>query len=166
MPDYDYDFDENMSSEEHGGNAMGQGFDPIPEDNYDLVCHSAEWKDTKNEDDKNAYLKIQWRVIGHEEFNNRVIFEMLHLINTSDKAQKAAQASVRQIMDSAGWDEKRSPKGNEFPGLVVRAHVVLGDKYNGKFKNVIKEYISGATATAPVKTESKGEGSKDGSQPW
>jgi len=168
--DYEFDFDESLSSEEHNENAMGQGFDPLPEGQYDLYCQQARWKDSQKKPG-NSYLSLEWSVVGDDEFNDRRVFQMLHLINTNDKAKKAAQASVRQIMDSSGWEEKRAPRGPEFPGMVVRAHVVLGDKIvggknDGQFRNEIKEFIVGATSVAPAAKERPATPEKNSDAPW
>jgi hypothetical protein len=167
MVDYDneYEFDDSLSAEEHASNAMGQGFDPVPEDEYDLVCDSAEWKDSKTPG--NAYLNLKWKILGGE-YENRVIFQMVHLINKSAVAKKAAQAELSGMMIAAGWDEKRKPKAQEIAGFIVKAKVVVGDEYEGKRGNDIEFFIAGSTATAPtaVNTATQSTPTDKGDAPW
>lgn len=162
MPNFDdYDMDMGMSSEDHAKNEMGN-FTPIPEGTYDLVVNEATWKESGKKPG-NHYLNLQFKVLGGEH-DGRVIFEAINLINASDQCKKAAQATLRQFLDASGWEGTTKPVTSDFPNMIVKAHVVVGDEYNGKRGNDIKEYLAGSTASAPVNAE-KVE-SSNGDSPW
>ena len=73
------------------------GFDPIPAGKYNAVIVDSEMKATKTGTGK--FLELTFEVIDGE-FKGRKVWSRLNINNPNEKAQKIAQAELRNICEA------------------------------------------------------------------
>lgn len=74
-------------------------FTPIPVGDYVAIISESDLKDTKSGSGKFLQLKFQ---IVEGEYQGRIIFDNLNIMNSNDTAQKIAQQALAAICKAVG----------------------------------------------------------------
>ena len=115
-----------------GVTEFGQGFDPIPEGDYDLTIIKAEEKKTKSGDNM---VNITTEVVGGEYEGRKVFHNVVFL----PKEHKAAGMS-KHFLHVIGqpYEGKVEVDCANWLGGIFRAKVKQAE-FNGKLKNEVEE---------------------------
>ena len=81
--------------------ASSNGFDPIPAGMYEAELTKSEIKTTKAKDGK--YLAFCFKVLDGE-FEGRMIWTNLNIVNKNETAVKIAQGDLKAICESVGFE--------------------------------------------------------------
>jgi len=74
----------------------------IPNGYYPAYIEKAEWKASASGVE---YVNVQWKIFG-EDYNNRVVFQMLHIQNANEVAKRIAMESLVKMLEASGVDKK------------------------------------------------------------
>ena len=118
-----------------GVTEFGQGFDPIPEGDYDLTIIKAEEKKTKSGDNM---VNITTEVVGGE-YEGRKVFHNVVFLPKDHRAAGMSKHFLKVIGQPFEGVVEVDPEAWE--GAEFRAHVKIVD-YKGKLKNEIDEVYS------------------------
>lgn len=114
----------------------------IPRGSYPAVVDKAEWKKTKKGDD---YLNIQWKILG-DNFGGRVLFQMLNLGNSNEKAKEIAFQDLASMLMASGM-KKSDLKFNDnhqvtaaVLGARVNIYIMVESNEGYEDQNVVKGF--------------------------
>lgn len=133
----------------------GEGFEPLPEGLYTVVCEKAELTTTKNTG--NPMIKATFKVLD-QQHKNRLVWENFVLTSTG-------LWKVKSFLDAAGSKVAQGDAvteqdiANAMKGVTVVAYLEPTVGENGKASNNIKNYrpvAQGATAPAAAKSSIMG----------
>lgn len=95
------------------------GFEPIPAGTYTVMITDSEMKKTAAQDGE--YLKLTFKVLDEGDFNGRLIWSNLNLVNKNDKAVEIAQKELSGICHAIGVLEPEDSQ--ELHGQPMKAKV-------------------------------------------
>jgi hypothetical protein len=106
--------DLNFNAEEY--EPLGS-FEPIPIGEYKVVITASEMK-TASTGENNKYLQLTYEVV-EGEYEHRLLFDRLNLVNENAKAQEIAQRALSAICHAVGvLHPKASEELHDKPFLV------------------------------------------------
>ena len=102
-------------------------FEPIPAGVYTAQIAACEQKKTK--DGTGSYLNFQYKILGPAKFANRVVFDIMNVVNKSEIAQKIGRESLRFLMVACGLDNVADT--DEFIGQMLMIKVKIKPAKDG-----------------------------------
>lgn len=83
-------------------------FEPIPDNtNLHAYIEAAEWKKGNPEYGTQDRISLSWRVLGPEEYKNRMVFQNIHIMDTDKDKKKRAARMLLAIDANAGGGLKK-----------------------------------------------------------
>jgi len=138
-----------------------EGFSPIPASDYDVIITESELKNTKDGKGKRLALKLQ---ILNGQYQNRILFDGLNLVNASEAAQKIGKGTLSSICRAVNVLTPND--GSDLHNIPLKATVKIGKDQNGNPSNDVRGYKP-RSKSASVKSnmieqafEDKPEGAK------
>lgn len=98
-----------------------EGFEPVPAGTYTVMITDSEMKSTAAGDGE--YLKLTFKILDEGDFNGRLIWSNLNLVNKNDKAVEIAQRELSGICHAVGVLEPEDSQ--ELHGVPMRAKVKI-----------------------------------------
>ena len=149
---------------------MGDGFEPIPDGEYEVVIVASQMKPTKA--GTGSYLELKCQVSAGE-YAKRILWTRLNLKNPSTAAVEMAKRELSAICHAVGVLRPKSK--DELHNIPLLARVVRADDGRGGFRNEIKGWraksataaASAASATASATPAAATSApTSAGSRPW
>lgn len=127
------------------------GFEPLPAGDYPVIITESAMKPTSNGNGQFLELKLQ---VVSGEYQNRILFDRLNLVNQNQKTVDIAKGTLSAICRAVGV---MTPKdSSELHNRVMTAVVKQRKREdNGEISNEVRGYKSqleastGSTASAP-----------------
>ena len=95
------------------------GFEPIPAGDYEALILNSEARTTKRGD--GSYLSLCFKIINHDEYENRLVWCNLNLDNPSPRAVEIAQRDMAAICRATGVLNPED--SSELHGIPLMIHV-------------------------------------------
>lgn len=113
-------------------------FEPIPAGDYSAQIVQSEMKSTKAGTGEYLQLRIQ---ILDEEYQGRIVFDRLNLVNPNEQAVKIAQRTLGDLCQACGVEEVEDSEELHGIEMTVRLGVTeaSGDYPPG---NEVKKYLA------------------------
>ena len=126
----------------------GTNYDPIPDGEHTCIVNSSAWKDSAS---GGNYLEIEFSIFGGQ-FEGRMIWDRLNLVNPNPTAVSIAQQDLASICRAVGVDKISDTEELHYKEVIVTVTIRKGD--NGyEDSNEIKAYAPAgrsAPAAAPA----------------
>ncbi len=147
---------------------IGDGFEPIPDGEYEVVIVASQMKPTKA--GTGSYLELKCQV-SEGSYAKRVLWTRLNLKNPSTAAVEMAKRELSAICHAVGVLRPKSK--DELHNIPLLARVVRADDGRGGFRNEIKGWraksattASAAPATAATPAAAASAPTSAGARPW
>lgn len=125
------------------GGTMQKEFKPIPEGDYLIKMVALDERQTKK---GNTMLVAQFKILGNEDFNNRVVFENYIMDHENEKVVEIANSKLNQYAEAIGISGGLESLGNDVTKLLdyletpVRGYLKQKDEYNGKIESRVAKF--------------------------
>lgn len=136
--------EEKWEEVEEGG--QGDGFEPIPDGEYNGEIVACEEGQTRAGDEK---IQIQWKITG-PKFANRRLFQSLNTGHSSDKARRIAQAELKTLGRWNGLEGRFPKRADELLGWKANLTVGFWETTDGTIKEQVKRLKRPGAAAGPV----------------
>ena len=141
-------------------------FDPVPAGWYPMELTKNEWKDS-NKDPDNKYIACTLSILG-DDYNGRLIWLNLNLVNKHPKAVSIAEKDLARLTKSCGFEEVDDV--DELMNIPFEGKLVVKEETaNFPAKNEIKGFRQYEDSAPPSKAEAKPSGSAESekkTKPW
>jgi hypothetical protein len=118
-----------------------EGFSPLPAGDYQVIIAESKMKKTK--DGQGQYLEMRLQVLNGQ-YQNRVLFDRLNLVNKSEVAVKIAKGTLSSICRSV--NVLTPSDSSELHNKPLTASVKIRKDQDGNPQNEIKGYKPRHTA--------------------
>lgn len=113
---------------------VGTGdFEPLPEGSYNVVCDSAEIKQTKT--GTGEYINTKFKVVGGE-FDGRKLFTMFNIKNPNEKAVQIGMSQLKSFMKASGLESFVLRNVTDLEGMRCSVGVKIKEDSYGKKNNI------------------------------
>lgn len=112
-------------------------FAPIPAGHYNVVCDSAEVKDTRS--GNGQYINAKFTIMEGDQMNKN-LFTMYNIKNENPKAVEIGRGQLKSMMRAAGREDFSLSSVNELEGLKVRVTTKIQKSEEYGDKAVISYY--------------------------
>ena len=116
---------------------VDDSFDVLPEGTYNIVCHDAEVRDTK--DGTGQYINCEMKVLGPKRKDSR-IFQMYNIKNKNPKAVEIGLSQLKTFMINAGCENLSLESVTDLIGLKVTVKTKIQKSEGYDDKAAIKSY--------------------------
>ncbi|MHA1166599.1 MAG: DUF669 domain-containing protein [Candidatus Hodarchaeales archaeon] len=114
-------------------------FDLLPKGTYPVQVESAEVKDTK--DGEGKYISLELTILG-EKNEGRKLFDIINVVNKSEKAEKIGKSNLKKLILASGADIQTFTDADQLIGLECLAVVSVQSSKEYDDRNVIKKYVA------------------------
>lgn len=112
-----------------------EGFSPLPAGDYQVIITESQMKKTK--DGQGQYLELKMQILNGQ-YQNRVIFDRLNLVNKSDVAVQIAKGSLSSICRSVNVLTPND--SSELHNKPLTASLKIRKDADGNPQNEVKGY--------------------------
>ena len=128
-----------------------EGFSPLPAGDYQVIIAESKMKKTK--DGQGQYLEMRMQVLNGQ-YQNRVLFDRLNLVNKSDVAVKIAKGTLSSICRSV--NVLTPSDSSELHNKPLTASVKIRKDQDGNPQNEVKGYKPRHTVASNEAQETAG----------
>ena len=119
-----------------------EGFSPLPAGDYQVIITESQMKKTK--DGSGQYLELKMQILNGQ-YQNRVIFDRLNLVNKSDVAVQIAKGTLSSICRAVNVLTPND--SSELHNKPLTASLKIRKDQEGNPQNEVKGYKPRHTAT-------------------